>query len=100
MNWLRSWLRTQQRSRYAPAHSHPAASVSLALEKLEDRTLPSTSPASAAYNVWRHQVFHVDDVTIAQKQLAGSSVSTKSVNGNFGNQIGLNTVLAGSPYRG
>ena len=77
--------------------------VRLVVEALEDRQLPSTTPASdPAYALWRQQTFHIDDaaqVATATPVATVQAAGTLS-NASFGANIGLNQVLAGTPYKG
>src|SRR5437588_2605076 len=101
MSLLPFWLRRRLWP-CAPIHRR-SVGVRLALEVLEDRQLPSTTPATnPAYTLWRQQTFRLDDaarvapaIPVATVQAAGIST-----NASFGANIGLNQVLSTTPYRG
>ncbi len=73
----------------------------LSVEILEDRTLLSSSSTIPSFQVWSQQTFTINDTTIAEPiATQGAATQTSPTNNSFGSLIGLNQVLASTPYNG
>ncbi len=99
MIWSRIWPWASSRSKKAPVRRTPER-TRLQVELLETRLVPSTT-TDPAYDAWRSETFHVDDVAVADvvnpTSVSGQATPTNS---SFGSLIGLPSAFTNTSYRG
>jgi subtilisin family serine protease len=93
-HWVRAWLGAAPSPRPVRRHTR------LAVESLEDRVVPSLT-TDPRFTLWSGQHIKLDDATLHNSLVAqAASTSASPTNGSFGALIGLNSVLANTPYKG